>query len=47
MRYTCETVTIKTSNGLVDINKTDYDAKIHTLAKKPVRKTVKKTARAK
>lgn len=32
MTDTCETVTIETENGPVDINKSDYDENIHNLA---------------
>lgn len=32
MSEVCEIVTIETENGKVDINKSDYDPKIHTLA---------------
>jgi len=31
MSETCETVTIKTENGPVVINKSDFDQKSHTL----------------
>lgn len=32
MSDVCETVTIQTENGPVDINKSDYDEKVHNLA---------------
>lgn len=39
MSDVCETVEIETENGIVVINKSDYDEKIHTLAdQKPVAK---------
>lgn len=42
----CETVTIKTDNGDVVINKSDYDAKKHTLAgAKPAKKAEPKAAK--
>lgn len=35
MTATCEIVTIKTKNGPVDINKSDFDAKTMTIYKEP------------
>ena len=32
---TCETVTITTKNGPVDINKADFDPAVHKLASAP------------
>ena len=38
----CETVVIKTENGKVIINKSDYDPKIHTLVGEEPKKAIKK-----
>ena len=38
----CETVTIQTENGPVDINKSDYDPKIHKLAGEAKKESGKK-----
>tara|TARA_R110000803_G_scaffold51844_5_gene106892 strand:+ start:5818 stop:5961 length:144 start_codon:yes stop_codon:yes gene_type:complete len=46
MSEVLETITIETLNGLVDINKSDYDSKIHKLpgaVKKAVKPTKKPT----
>jgi hypothetical protein len=32
---TCKTVTIKTKNGPVEINESDFDAKVHVLWDEP------------
>lgn len=41
----CETVTIKTENGDVDINKSDYDPKTHKLAGESTSSKTKKKAK--